>query len=667
MAVTIVGSASAASTSVAIPTHQVGDLIIVWAYRDGSTAVPSIPAASGTVPAWVTLDAAVGGNTNSAISAYFVATATTTTTGTWTSATGIAVQVVRGQNTYNPIGGHVRSTGTGANSVTVPAITLSIADGTSQVLSFMGARAVTAWSAATAGYLTQTSVATEVLINAKTSKTSDGSYSQANTSASSGWMAEQIEVIAAPSTVVVREQAAGDGRWGTGGFVPITATFPNAVKTGSLLVCFYEGASNLGAPSVADNINGAWTQAAFYSNIPSSSKTYGFFYKLNSASSSVGGLTVTVTPNANAGSAEALQIVEYSGIDSYDSALITNATQASGANPTISAAAPTQANDLVLFGYATDTTSNKTFSPSTNLTAIVLGTSDSKTGGELNGAASMAIGERMTAPSGATTYAMNIGASDDAGFVAIAFKSGVTVTKTQTGTARIATTVSKNQSATSRIAVTRTKPQSASSRIAVNRNIAQGSTARINVGAIVTKIQSATARIAVKLIKTQGGVARIAVKPSKDQGATSRIAIKSSKNQGATARVARNFLVAQGATARIIAQYLRSTSQTGTARIAANVFTPPTYRIAATYVDDRPDRVYPASKAASMLFRFFKGPEVGISVLKHADGTYEQITMPTQDQCDAAEITYLGGHKYYVDSAEAGALMAAGFDVSIES
>ena len=56
------------------------------------------------------------------------------------------------------------------------------------------------------------------------------------------------------------------------------------------------------------------------------------------------------------------------------------------------------------------------------------------------------------------------------------------------------------------------------------------------------------------------------------------------------------------------------------------------------------------------------GPQpVGKSVLKNADGSYTAKFNPTIDECAAAEIVYLGGHVYEVDSDEATDLTNAGY------
>jgi len=90
---TIQGTGGAAATSVAIPTHAAGDLIWVIT-RAASNTAPTKPTASGTVPNW-TVAYTGGANTLAFVSAWFVATASTTTTGAWTGASHIAVIVLR--------------------------------------------------------------------------------------------------------------------------------------------------------------------------------------------------------------------------------------------------------------------------------------------------------------------------------------------------------------------------------------------------------------------------------------------------------------------------------------------------------------------------------------------------------------------------------------------
>lgn len=138
MTVSFVGAQGNAGTTVTIPTHQVGDLILIFAYRDASNTAPSTPAASGTVPTW-TLIGSDGANTNSTNFRYAVATATTTTSGTWTNATDLICLVYRGAS----VGA---AAGTGANNTTTinyPALTLQRTDNTSWVVGVAGHKTAT--------------------------------------------------------------------------------------------------------------------------------------------------------------------------------------------------------------------------------------------------------------------------------------------------------------------------------------------------------------------------------------------------------------------------------------------------------------------------------------------------------------------------------------------
>lgn len=194
--VAIIGTpTSSASTSVTIPSHSIGDLIVIFAYRDGNQTIPGKPAASGTVPAWVDIDAANGANSNSSRTAYFTATATNHTSGTWTNATGMVAVVLRNQ-AASPIGGNATGGSTSSNTAVAPAITLSDSRGYSQILHFFGHRTVTAWSTAPSGYTLQTSVATEVALLTKDTTTSDGAVTQSLTaSASSGYRGTTVEIV----------------------------------------------------------------------------------------------------------------------------------------------------------------------------------------------------------------------------------------------------------------------------------------------------------------------------------------------------------------------------------------------------------------------------------------------------------------------------------------
>jgi hypothetical protein len=159
MAVTVVGQASAAATSVAIPAHAVGDLIVVMAR--GTAAAPSVPAASGTVPAWATIQSGLANSIGLTVVS-FVATATNTTTGAFTNATHIAVLVLRpgaGKRLQTSAARSAVGNGNNTQTIVYPALTLANGGGASTSMGVrVGTRtvAITAVGTAPSGWTNQT-------------------------------------------------------------------------------------------------------------------------------------------------------------------------------------------------------------------------------------------------------------------------------------------------------------------------------------------------------------------------------------------------------------------------------------------------------------------------------------------------------------------------------
>jgi hypothetical protein len=93
-----VGVNSAEATTVTIPTgHKVGDLIIIFAFRDGSVTNPTIPAG------WTSITNTFDGTTCSVSVAWKIATSAAETSGTWTNATGLLCIVLRGNDNLAPV------------------------------------------------------------------------------------------------------------------------------------------------------------------------------------------------------------------------------------------------------------------------------------------------------------------------------------------------------------------------------------------------------------------------------------------------------------------------------------------------------------------------------------------------------------------------------------
>lgn len=209
MAVTIQGVTTSQTTTVTLPSHQIGDLIVIFAYRSSTVTAPTKPAASGTVPAWADIDANTGANTNSSRTAYFVATANNHTSGTWTNATSMIAVVIRGQHGIVPIGNHAES-GSAGTIMTAPSIQMGNSDGTSLLLHFFGASTGVSWGSPAAGYTMQATTATSGSAAALVTKnvtTSDGAVNQGAQS-NTGYRGATIEILA-PNTTNVLYSAIG--------------------------------------------------------------------------------------------------------------------------------------------------------------------------------------------------------------------------------------------------------------------------------------------------------------------------------------------------------------------------------------------------------------------------------------------------------------------------
>lgn len=93
-----VGTASIEATSITLPTHQLGDIILIFAFRDNSTTNPTLP--TGFTNITNTLD----GTTCSVTMGWKIAGSNAETSGTWTNATGLICHVYRGVDNVMPFG-----------------------------------------------------------------------------------------------------------------------------------------------------------------------------------------------------------------------------------------------------------------------------------------------------------------------------------------------------------------------------------------------------------------------------------------------------------------------------------------------------------------------------------------------------------------------------------
>jgi hypothetical protein len=131
MALEFTGWAHGEAESMTLFTHQAGDLLLMFAYRESNSA-PS--AAAG----WTLITSGDSANTSSALLYYKIAASSSETSGTWSSADALVCLGYRGVSSVGAFGG------TTGNSATMnyPALTLNNTSGSSWVVGMGGHRSI---------------------------------------------------------------------------------------------------------------------------------------------------------------------------------------------------------------------------------------------------------------------------------------------------------------------------------------------------------------------------------------------------------------------------------------------------------------------------------------------------------------------------------------------
>lgn len=122
MAISFIQANSANSSSATLSSTTARDLIIVFAYNNASTTVPTVPTGYTTITSNTTTATA-------GVAAYKLSSGGETSTGTWTNATNIVVIVYRNAFAVGTSGSGVGNSAT----ITYPTITLKNTSGTSWV------------------------------------------------------------------------------------------------------------------------------------------------------------------------------------------------------------------------------------------------------------------------------------------------------------------------------------------------------------------------------------------------------------------------------------------------------------------------------------------------------------------------------------------------------
>ena len=206
-----VSGVTVSGATVTLPAHQPGDLLVIIAQIQNSTAAfsPNTPPhTGGTVPEWIdgynsNISSVQGDAHMSMKMGYAVATANNHTSGTWTNSTFTTAMVFRNVDPNNPIGGlaglKYQAPATGANPqyVDSPSINLSDTSGHSQIMYYYAISTTNAnpeFAQAPPDGFTRIIQNNKSAIQAKKVRTSDGVCSQQHTTLGAWFRSMVFEV-----------------------------------------------------------------------------------------------------------------------------------------------------------------------------------------------------------------------------------------------------------------------------------------------------------------------------------------------------------------------------------------------------------------------------------------------------------------------------------------
>jgi hypothetical protein len=251
MAISRISSAAAQTSSATITTPTAGDVILVFAHRDGSTTAPTLPAGYTTI---ITGNS----NTNSERVGFKYSDGTETTSGTWTNATSVAVGVYRGCDPQVPYGA-VLDNGGASTTPATSTLTMQAADGTSWVVAFAAHRTATNLNQSLAN-LTLVTSATDIGISDSNAGVSSYTGGSITVNANSGWRTATLELVAKqttalPSQFVQHVSTQSNENFETGNDFKVW--LPNATGSGNALVIGLTHAHTVGRTvAITDSVGG---------------------------------------------------------------------------------------------------------------------------------------------------------------------------------------------------------------------------------------------------------------------------------------------------------------------------------------------------------------------------------------------------------------------------
>jgi len=220
--ISYVGGASGTNTAT-MPAHQAGDIIILQAFRDGSTTLPT------SVGGWNQISDGTGTTCCSRV-AYKIAASGSEVVGTWTNATSVTVAVYR--NAVG-IGGFAAQSGT-AGTITYPAITMQRTNGTSWVAAVAGHRSINVALETPPTGMTNRVTVVDATDEAASHDTNGGVSSWSSTGVTgggtaSGWRTVVVELRAANASYGLVSSITGDITSSSTSGLSISANFSSTI------------------------------------------------------------------------------------------------------------------------------------------------------------------------------------------------------------------------------------------------------------------------------------------------------------------------------------------------------------------------------------------------------------------------------------------------------
>lgn len=344
--VTRVGTATGTNTAT-LPAHQAGDLIVVFAYRDGNPSAGSIPTGLNWSPV-----SRHGGDLNSCSVVYKYAQSSSETVGSFGTTQALVAVVYRPDSGETIMLGAVGKTTGSSTTVTFPAASLYKTDNTSRVLAFVGHRSTdVAIDTAPSGMTNVTSTSNancEAALHETTGTVTSWSSQTASVGGTaSGFCAVTVELLSFSSGFPFVPSFSAANVGASSGDVTINK--PAGTAEGDLLVAYVLTFSQSGYGTPTIDTPAGWTKEIERTgDIYYSGNTHGAVFWKKAGASEPSTYTFTNAASSNTyGNVLMLRVVGADTTTPFDVSASTN-TVAPTANINFPSVTPTVAGTLLL-------------------------------------------------------------------------------------------------------------------------------------------------------------------------------------------------------------------------------------------------------------------------------------------------------------------------------